>query len=112
MGKTYKGLLNNRILKDINISSNQAGGRKGMATIDHILRLKETIRRNKKKHKVTYLTFLEVTKANDKAWLDAIMYVMHEQECKGAMWNIVDKLNQNITAKIRTYEGTTRNTNS
>ena len=24
------------------------------------------------------------------------------------MWNIVDKLNQNITAKIRTHDGTTR----
>ena len=38
----------------------QAGGQKGKATVDHLLRLK---------NKDAYITFLDVTKACDKAWL-------------------------------------------
>ena len=74
MGKTFKRLLNNRILKTIRTTSNQAGGRKGMSTTDHILKIKELINHNKTNKKKTYITFLDVTKAYDKAWLDAIMY--------------------------------------
>jgi hypothetical protein len=36
-----------------------------------------------KKKKKTYITFLDVTKAYDKAWLDGIMYVMDKQGVKG-----------------------------
>ena len=58
-----------------NYTTNQAGGRKGMSTTDHILKIKELINHNKTNKKNTYITFLDVTKAYDKAWLDAIMYV-------------------------------------
>ena len=108
VGKLYERLINNRILREITITEEQAGGRKGMATTDHILRIKELIRKNKEQKKPTYITFLDVTKAYDKAWLDAIMYTMNKQGCTGAMWNLTDKLNQNLTAKIRTSLGHTR----
>jgi len=38
-----------------------------------------TLRTNTNSHKrekTIYLTFLDVTKAYDKAWLDAIMYIL------------------------------------
>ena len=75
-----------------------------MSTTDHILKIKELINHNKN----TYITFLDVTKAYDKAWLDAIMYVMNKQGCEGATWDLTDRLNQNLTATIRTKHGTTR----
>ena len=110
MGKTFERLLNNRILKTIRITSNQAGGRKGMSTTDHILKIKELINHNKTNKKNTYITFLDVTKAYvyDKEWLDAIMYVMNKQGCEGATWDLTDRLNQNLTATIRTKHGMTR----
>ena len=108
MGKTYERLLNNRIVKEINISQNQAGGRKEMCLSDHILRIKVAIKQNKLMKKDTYVTFLDVTKAYDKAWLKGIMYVMDKQGCKGAAWKLTDKLNQNLTATIRTAFGNTR----
>ena len=108
MGKTFERLLNNRILTTIRITSNQAGGRKGMSTTDHILKIKELINHNKMNKENTYITFLDVTKAYDKAWLDAIMYVMNKQGCEGATWNLTDHLNQNLTATIRTKHGMTR----
>ena len=95
-------------MSQIKITEEQAGGRKGSATVDHILRTKELIRLNKLNKKTTYITFLDVTKAYDKAWLDAIMYTMDKQGCNGAIWNLTDKLNQNLTATIRTSIGQTR----
>ncbi len=55
--------------------------------------------------------FLDVTKAYDKAWLDAIMYVMHKEGLKDNHWTIVRKLNENLTAKIQTKHGLTRKIN-
>ena len=78
-----------------------------MCTSDHILRIKETIKQNKLMKKDTYVTFLDVTKAYYKAWLKGIMYVM-DKGCKEAAWNLTDKLNQNLTATIRTAFGNTR----
>ena len=47
IGKVFERLLNTRILKQINITQAQGGGRKGQATVDHITKIKETIRINK-----------------------------------------------------------------
>ena len=69
---------------------------------------KNSYEKNKEQKKPTYITFLDETKAYDKAWLDAIMYTMNKHGCTGAMWNLTDKLNQNLTAKIRTSVGHTR----
>ena len=79
-----------------------------MSTTDHILKIKELINHNKTNKQNTYITFLDVTKAYDKAWLDAIMYVMNKQGCDGATWDLTDRLNQNLTATIRTKHGMTR----
>ena len=111
LGKLYERLINTRILKNIKISDEQAGGKKGIATTDHILRIKETIQDNKNNKHPTFITFLDVTKAYDKAWLDAIMYTMSNQGCTGALWNITDRLNHNLTANIRTSLGNTRTIN-
>ena len=54
------------------------------------------------------MVFLDVTKGYDKAWLDAIMYVMHKEGLNTPEWNIVKKLNENLKAKIHTKYGETR----
>ena len=97
-----------RAQSTINITDNQAGGRKGRRTADHVLKVHDIINHNKINRKNTYITFLDVTKAYDKAWLEAIMYVLNTQGCKGALWNLTDKLNQYLTATIRTKHGLTR----
>ena len=108
MGKLYERIINNRILHEINISDAQAGGKKGRATTDHLLVVKELINIAKKKRKPLYIVFLDVTKAYDKAWLDAIMYVMHKEGLQSKHWSLVRKLNQNLSAKIKTKYGLTR----
>ena len=49
------------------MSKNQAGGKKGSATFDHIVIVNEAIQEAKKNNKQVYLTFLDVTKEYDKA---------------------------------------------
>ena len=54
------------------------------------------------------MAFLDVTKAYDKAWSEAIMYVMHKEGIRDRHWYIIKKLNENITVKIKTKHGKTR----
>ena len=107
-GKLYERIINNRVLAEINITDAQAGGQKGRATTDHLLVLKELIKIAQNMGKPIHIVFLDVTKAYDKAWLDAIMYVMNKEGLKSNLWNLVRKLNQNLTARIQTHHGLTR----
>ena len=78
-GKLYERMINERVLDKINISEAQAGGRRGSSTVDHIVVLKELIAAAKREKKNLYIVYLDVTKAYDKAWLKAIMYVVHKE---------------------------------
>ena len=108
VGKVYERMINNRALKHINITDAQAGGKEGRSTTDHLLILKEIINTQKRKKKPLLLTYLDVTKAYDKAWLDGIMYALHNNGVIGPTWNIIRKLNQGLKAKIKTKDGIKR----
>ena len=54
------------------------------------------------------MAFLDVTKAYDKAWSEAMLYVMYKQGIKDKHWRIIKKLNENLTVKIATKYGETR----
>ena len=108
MGKMFERLINNRISPLVNMSDAQAGGMKGRATVDHILILKELVHIAKKSKRNTILTYLDVTKAYDKAWLDAILYVLYKQGVKSRLWQLVKDLNTNLKTTIQTKYGPTR----
>ncbi len=82
-GKLYERIINDRIKREINITSAQAGRMEGNATVDHLITLKQAIQAIRKKGKTAYIVFLNVQKAYDKAWLDAILYVLHKNGVKG-----------------------------
>ncbi len=107
-GKLFERIINNRIQQDINITNNQGGGTKGKSTADHLLRIMNFIRKSKKQHKPTFVVFLDVTKAYDKAWGKAIMYTLNKSGIKGQDWKISKELNENITATVTTKYGPTR----
>ena len=108
VGKTFERIINQRIEGALNITDEQAGGRKGKSKVDHIAALQTIIEWNKNGKKPTYITFLDVTKAYDKAWIKAIMYVMEKAGLNNRLWRIVDGLNKNLTASIDTKYGPTR----
>ena len=47
-----------------------------------------------------YITFLDVTKAYDKAWLKDIC-TLHKSGIKGKLLRIVNNMNQDLTARIQ-----------
>ena len=69
---------------------------------------------NNKKHKRNrkkpiYIAYLDVTQAYDKAWLDGIMYAMHNIKwIRRSTRNIIRKFNMDLKAKIKTEDGLTR----
>ena len=108
LGKTFERLVNNRIIGEVNMTDAQAGGIKGRATVDHILIMKEIVNICKANKKEAILTYLDVTKAYDKAWLDAILYVLHKEGLRNKLWLIVKNLNSNLKTTILTKHGPTR----
>ena len=110
MGKLFERILNNRLTKTAKITDAQAGGQKGRATADHLLILNTIIKQHKKstKKEDMHIAFLDVTKAYDKAWLNAILYALNRSGLSGKDLNIVKNINKNLTATIRTKYGNTR----
>ena len=107
-GKVYERMINERILQKIDITDSQAGGKRGAATVDHIVLSKEILNEAKKQNKNVDAALLDVTKAYDKAWLTGIMEVLYKQGLTDNHWTIVKRLNENLTAKLQTKYGLTR----
>ena len=74
--------------------------------LPHTLRLKNTIKHIIQNRKDAYITFLDVTKAYDKAWLDVILYVMHKEGTYLPVWKLVKELNQSINQSINQLTAT------
>ena len=81
--KVYERIINERLKKQITITKAQAGGKPGCATTDHLMVLKQTIQEITEKKQTAYIIFLDVQKAYDKAWLDAIMYALLKNGVEG-----------------------------
>ena len=56
------------------------------------------------------MIYLDVTKAYDKAWLDALLYVLNKRGIETENWQITNDINTNLTATIKTKYGNTRET--
>ena len=68
------------------INDAQAGGKEGSTTTDHLITLKQLIQEIRDDGKTAYVIFLNVKKAYDKAWLDAILYVLNKNGVDGKTW--------------------------
>ncbi len=106
-GKIYERIINNRIKPIIKMTEAQAGGIEGNATVDHLIVLKHIINEIRKQKKTAYIAFLDVKKAYDKAWLDAILYVLDKNGVKGKNWQMARLMNTDLRANIMTKYGLT-----
>ena len=111
VGKVYERIINERVKSKLYITKAQAGGKAGCSTADHLIVLKQVITEICKNGKTAYIIFLDVQKAYDKAWLDAIIYTLHKNGIEGKNLRMIKKLNSNLTAKIQTRYGLTRKIN-
>ena len=108
IGTIPEEILNERLLKTIKFSQAQAGGRRGGSTTDHIFILKSLITIAIKRGAELIVTFFDIKKANDRASMDDMLYVAHEEGHTGKIWRLTKTQNENLTAKIKTKAGLTR----
>ena len=89
--KLFERVINNRLVKDLEFTEGQAGGRKNRSTTDQLFILKSVIQKAKIEKKKLYITYIDIEKAYDKAWLDGIMYILWNKGIKGKIWRIRNK---------------------
>ena len=106
--KVYERIINDRAYHKVRLSNNQGGGKKGIATVDHLDIFDEAIQEARQNKKMVYIVFLDVTKAYDKAWLDAIMYVMHQEGLDTPEWDMIKRTKREPDGHILTNHGYTR----
>ena len=94
--------------KQVQLTEAQAGGIPGSATCDHIIILDQTIREIRDEKETAYIIFLDVHKAYDKAWLNAILYALNQNGVSGNNLTMIKKINTNLRARIHTKHGLTR----
>ena len=96
VGKLYSRVINNRLLKHLELNhllhEGQGGFRLGRSCIDNIFSLNELIQGRISEGKSTYAFFLDVKKAYDTVWRDGLWYKMWEMGIKGRMWRVVRSL--------------------
>ena len=108
IGKVYERIINEKVKKEVTITKAQAGGKTGCSTVDHLIVLKQTIEKIRDKGQTAYIIFLDVQIAYDKAWLDAILYALHQNGVEVKNLRMIKNLNSNLTARIQTRYGLTR----
>ena len=105
VGTIVEEILTNRLMKTINFSQAQAGGRKGGNTLDHIFILKSMIAMAQKKGQELILTFYDIKKAYDRCDMQDMLYIINQEGFDGKVWNLTKALNENLTARVKTKNG-------
>ena len=72
----------------------------------HLLAFKETVNSARTKKGPVYATFIDVTKAYDKAWIDAILYVMYKRGINSKLWKTTKKINLKKTSQQPSTQST------
>ena len=101
-------IINDRILDVVKFTPAQGGGVKNYSTCDHVFILRSIITYSLKMHRQMILTFYDVAKAYDHAEREDMMHIMWKKGLRGKLWRIMCALNENLTSRIKTPHGMTR----
>ncbi len=108
MGKLFERIINKRIQNEIEMTPSQGGGQAHKSTVDHLIKLNNCITKSISKKQTLYITFLDVTKAYDKAWGKAVIYTLNKSGVSDKLCRISQEINTDLTARIQTQHGLTR----
>ena len=108
VGTAIETLVFNRAIKRAIFTQAQAGGRKGASTADQVFILRNIISIAQKEKRKIIVTFYDVVKAYDKADMEDMMYSIGKSNVKGKILRLMLSLNVNLTAKVNTKAGLTR----
>ena len=108
VGTIVEEIMTDRLMQTINFTQAQAGGRKGGSTTDHVFVLKAIISTALKRGMELIVTFYDIKKAYDRANMDDMLYVVNNEGFNGKIWRLTRSLSKDLTAKIKTKAGLTR----
>ena len=108
IGTIAEEIITKRLMQTLNFTQAQAGGKPGGSTTDQVFVLKALISLALKAGQELYVTFFDIKKAYDRADMDDMLHVIHEQGFKGKIWRLSKALNENLTAKVKTKAGMSR----
>ena len=108
IGTIAEEIIFNRVSKVIQFTQAQAGGKKDGSTADHVFILRNIITIAMKEKREILVTFYDVAKAYDRADMNDMLVIMNEGGVSGKLWRLMKALNENLTAKINTKVGLTR----
>ena len=108
IGTILEEIINNRLLKTVEFSQAQAGGKKGASTTDQIFILRNLMAIAKKEGRPLMVSFYDVKKAYDRANMDDMLFILNKHGFCGKVWRLTRALNVGLTAKIKTKAGLTR----
>ena len=108
IGTILDSIIDHRIEALVPYSQAQGGGQKGYSTCDHLFILRAIIDLSIKRKTPTFITYWDVSKAYDHVDNEDLMVTMWENGLRGKTWRILNELNSNLTAEIKTRYGLTR----
>ena len=108
IGMIMEELLNKRILETITFTQAQGGGIKNYSTCDHMFLVRAIISYALYTKQKYILTFYDVQKAYDHVERDDMMHILWQKGVRGKMWRLLHTLNNDLTARIKTPHGLTR----
>ena len=101
-------MIDKRIESTVPLTQAQGGGKRGTSTCDHLFLMRATIEISKKQKRETFLTFYDVSKAYDNVDNGDMLNIMWERGLRGKAWRILQNLNKDLKAVVKTKFGPTR----
>ena len=108
VGTILEEIIDIRMEKAVLFTQGQAGGKKGSSTCDHLFLVRAMMTHACKNKQNLFLTFYDVAKAYDQADVGNMLHIMWQAGIKGKMWRLLRNLSTNLTAKIKTNHGMSR----
>ena len=108
IGTIMDSLIDRRIEFLVKFTYAQGGGKKHTSTFDHLFILRAIIDISITNKKPTFLTFYDVSKAYDNVDNEDMMVTMWEKGLRGTAWRILNSLNSNLSARVKTRFGPSR----
>ena len=105
--KIFEKVLFSRIIKHLPFSEAQAGGRQERGCVDQLFVLKSVLNQRKQSGYPCFIAFLDIEKAFDKTWTEALLYNLWDKGIRGKIWRVIANLHTNLTAKVQTKFGLT-----
>ena len=104
VGKAFMTILNSRLAKWLEawsiLVNEQAGFREGYSTVDQVFILNELICRQKRRKRKWVCAFLDIKRAYDVVWRDAMWKALWDVGVRGRMWRMLQGVYKGVQSCV------------